>query len=76
MPEAPITKIEDADTSTAEKPVAVKVQRQHSLGVTALEFLIMTPLAVLILEVFFTCIGVGEQNFMRPNLELGSVHIP
>jgi lysophospholipase L1-like esterase len=76
MPEAPITKIEDTDTSTADKPVAVKFQRKHSLGVTALEFLIMTPLAVLILEGLFTCIGVGEQNFMRPNLELGSVHIP
>lgn len=76
MPDAPITKIEDVDPNLVGKPVAAKVQRGHSAPITALEFLLFAPLAVLILEGFFTLTGVGEQNFMKPDLELGSVHIP
>lgn len=81
MPEAPITKTEDVDNSSngstvADKPSASKIQRGHSAPITALELLLFTPLAVLILEGFFTIAGVGEQNFMKPDLELGSIHIP
>ncbi len=76
MPEAPITKIEDTDANVAAKPASVRVSRKHSPLITALEFLVLTPVAVLILEGIFTCIGVGEQNFMSPDLELGSIHIP
>ncbi len=81
MPEAPITKTGDVDNSSngstvADKPSASKIQRGHSAPITALELLLFTPLAVLILEGFFTIAGVGEQNFMKPDLELGSIHIP
>jgi len=77
MPEAPITKTEDVDNSAAALQVAAaKTQRGHSAPITALELLLLTPLAVLILEGFFTIAGVGEQNFMKPDLELGSIHIP
>jgi len=76
MPDAPITRIEDTDANTAGKQVSTKVQRGHSAPITALELLLFAPLAVLLLEGFFTLTGVGEQNFMKPDLELGSVHIP
>ena len=86
MPEAPITKTEDVDNSSnsnsngnntvANKPATTKVERGHSAPISALELLLFTPLAVLILEGFFTIAGVGEQNFMKPDLELGSIHIP
>ena len=76
MPDAPITKIEDANPNVADKPAKAKAKGKHSPLVTALELLVLTPIAVLILEGLFTCIGVGEQNFMSPDLELGSVHIP
>ncbi len=76
MPEAPITKTEDVDNETAGMHSAAKDQRGHSAPITALELLLFTPLAVLILEGFFTIAGVGEQNFMKPDLELGSIHIP
>jgi hypothetical protein len=81
MTEAPITKTEDVDNSNgsntaANKPVPNKIERGHSAPITALELLLFAPIAVLILEGFFTIAGVGEQNFMKPDLELGSIHIP
>lgn len=36
----------------------------------------MTPVAILVLEAFFAFCGVGEQDFMKPDVELGSTHIP
>ncbi len=72
MPEAPITENIKHDTTAGASSPAVK----QSWPRIAIEFLILAPLAVLALEGFFTLLGVGEQNFIKPDTELGSVHIP
>ncbi len=73
MPEAPITENIKSDTNGGAP--ATPAARQ-SWQRTTIEFLVLAPLAVLALEGFFTLLGVGEQNFIKPDTELGSVHIP
>ncbi|MBS1992937.1 MAG: hypothetical protein JSS83_20610 [Cyanobacteria bacterium SZAS LIN-3] len=40
------------------------------------QFLLVLILAIAVLEGFFAWAGVGEQNFLKPDRELGTVHIP
>lgn len=40
------------------------------------EFFILLVLAVFVLETFFKFAGIGEQEFLQPDKQLGSRHIP
>ncbi len=40
------------------------------------EFLVLLVIAVFVLETFFRFAGIGEQEFLQPDKQLGSRHIP
>lgn len=42
----------------------------------ALELSIFLPVSILALEAIFAWAGIGEQEFLKPDLSLGCVHIP
>jgi lysophospholipase L1-like esterase len=76
MPEAPITETLDGSLDATASADKAKAAPKFSLTRTIIELVIFTPVAILALEAFFAITGVGEQDFMKPDLELGSTHIP
>lgn len=65
------------ESDAQEKSVAgnaLKPTKQWALR--AGEFLILLLVAVVSLETFFRFAGIGEQEFLEPDKQLGSKHIP
>lgn len=63
----------DAQEVTASKD-ALKPSKKWILRLG--EFLILLVIAIFVLESFFKLVGIGEQEFLEPDKQLGSKHIP
>lgn len=72
MTPPPVTESDAQEKSVAEK--ALKPSKQWVLR--AGEFLILLIVAIFVLESFFRFAGIGEQEFLEPDKQLGSKHIP
>lgn len=51
-------------------------KNRRGLGFRVAEFVVLLLVAVLALETFFKLAGIGEQEFLMPDKQLGSKHIP
>lgn len=60
-----------ASNETSNKPV--KAKRHWALQ--AIETIVLVLVAILLLETFFKFAGIGEQEFLEPDQQLGSKHI-
>lgn len=67
-----VTESDAQEQSVAKN--AIKPSKQWILR--AGEFLILLLIAVFVLETFFRFAGIGEQEFLEPDKQLGSKHIP
>jgi hypothetical protein len=73
----PMTPPQLAKTDAQEMPTSKNLQKPAKQWVfhTA-EFVVLLLVAVLVLETFFKFAGIGEQEFLQPDKQLGSKHIP
>lgn len=73
----PMTPFQATESDAQELSVpkqALKPRKQWALRIG--EFLILLLVAIFVLETFFKFTGIGEQEFLEPDKQLGSKHIP
>ncbi len=65
------------ESDAQEKSVASKALKPNKQWVLRVgEFFILLIVAIFVLESFFRFAGIGEQEFLEPDKQLGSKHIP